>query len=390
MKIDNVEIITCPAGWRAWDFLRVSTDTGIVGFSDITDSNGAAPAVIAAVKMFGESILGRDPRQYEQVYSDLYRSSRQSAGGVVHKALAGIDNCLLDITAQSFDVPVYALLNGPSRDTVDLYWSHCATTRVRHAAEVGQTRPTALTDFESIGKEVSDTGYRAAKTNLIMLGDPPTVISQGFRGPLGSSDRLLGRLVPSSVLSVIEALKAGMAPDGALMLDINMHLRTEGVVRLAHELADVGLHWLEVDLGDPHALRYIRERATMPIASGEGLFTPSSYKPYLDAGAMDVALVDVRWAGLRMAKRIADLALLYEINVAPHNHGSPLSTLMSAHFCAAVSNLHHLEYDVDDVPWRDSILGSPLQIQDGQLRIPMGRGWGAEINEEVIRTAQLS
>lgn len=99
---------------------------------------------------------------------------------------------------------------------------------------------------------------------------------------------------------------------------------------------------------------------------------------------MDVAIVDVPWNGIWQAMKIAGLAESFEVNVAPHNFYGHLSTLMSAHFCAAIPNFRIMEIDIDDVPWKDDLVTKPPLIQDGMLKIPEGIGWGTELNEEAI------
>jgi galactonate dehydratase len=75
----------------------------------------------------------------------------------------------------------------------------------------------------------------------------------------------------------------------------------------------------------------------------------------------------------------------YEINVAPHNYYSHLATLISAHLCAVLPNARIMEIDIDDVPWKDDLISASLDIREGQLTIPSAAGWGAEVNEAVLR-----
>ena len=101
---------------------------------------------------------------------------------------------------------------------------------------------------------------------------------------------------------------------------------------------------------------------------------------------MDVASVDVIWNGFHQAKKIADLAETFEVNCAPHNYYSHLATFISAQWCAAIPNARILEFDVDDVPWRDELVTALPEISAGELRIPAGLGWGVELNEDVLRS----
>ncbi len=106
---------------------------------------------------------------------------------------------------------------------------------------------------------------------------------------------------------------------------------------------------------------------------------------YLEQQAVDVAIIDVAWNGILESAKIAAMADAYEVNVAPHNFNGHLGSLMSAHLCAAIPNFRVMEIDIEDVPWKDDLVSKPPVIEDGELLMPTGPGWGVEINEDVIR-----
>jgi galactonate dehydratase len=83
--------------------------------------------------------------------------------------------------------------------------------------------------------------------------------------------------------------------------------------------------------------------------------------------------------------KIASLVDTYEVNIAPHNFNGHLGSLMSAHFCAAIPNFRVMEIDVEDVPWKDSVVTAPPRIEAGELLLPTGIGWCADVNEDVLR-----
>jgi L-alanine-DL-glutamate epimerase-like enolase superfamily enzyme len=100
---------------------------------------------------------------------------------------------------------------------------------------------------------------------------------------------------------------------------------------------------------------------------------------------MDVAIIDVIWNGYMESLKIAAMADVYEMNVAPHNFYGHLSSVISAHFCAAVPNLRIMETDIDAVPWRDELVDHPPVIENGELVLPTRPGWGVEVNEAAVR-----
>ena len=144
------------------------------------------------------------------------------------------------------------------------------------------------------------------------------------------------------------------------------------------------MDWLELDTYSPKALRYIRDRAAMPIASLESLLGRRAILPFLEAEAVDVCIVDPLWNGVDESIKMAALCELYEVNCAAHNYHGWLGTAICAHFCAAIPNFRVLEVDVDDVPWKDEIVTTVPCIVDGVFTLPPGPGWGVDVDEEAL------
>ena len=187
-----------------------------------------------------------------------------------------------------------------------------------------------------------------------------------------------------TIAEQMAAFREGAGPEVDLLLDLNFNFKTEGYLEVAKAVAPYRLMWLEIDSYDPKALALIRSQAAMPVASCESLFGRRQFRPFLDAQAVDVAIVDVPWNGILEGLKIAAMAESYEVNCAPHNFYGHLSTMMSAQFCAAIPNFRIMEIDIDDVPWKDEVVSPPL-IEDGHLVLTDAPGWGVEVNEAAIR-----
>jgi len=381
MKVASLETLFCDAGWRPWIFLKATTEDGLVGWAEVTDSHGSPRGLAGIVEDLAPVVVGRDPRAGERLYWDLYRHTRQSPGSVIAKAIAGVENALLDIKAKALDVPVYELFGGPTRETIPLYWSHCGTTRARAWEVTGATKLASYEDVAALGREVVGSGYRAFKTNVVVPGEEPQVLMPGF-GEGGGTQH--AEEIAETLVRLLEAFREGTVDAARPIVDLNFNLEPEGVVRVARALEPFDLLWLEVDLFDPAALAHVRHVAPMPICSGENLYGSRGFRPFLEAGGMDVASVDVIWNGFHQAKKIADLAETFEVNCAPHNYYSHLATFIAAQWCAAIPNARILELDVDDVPWRDELVTAVPEISDGELRVPTGPGWGVEVREDVL------
>jgi galactonate dehydratase len=383
MKVRTLETLFCDAGWRPWIFLKATADDGAVGWAELTDSHGSPRGLAGIVEDLAPLVTGRDARAVEAIVWDLYRATRQSPGSVIQKAIGGIENALLDLKGKALGVPVYELFGGPTRDSVDVYWSHCGTTRARAWEVTNTPKLSTYDDVAALGREVVERGFKAFKTNIVVPGDAPQVLMPGFHGP--GLDRNPSSELESALLDLLHAFDEGTGGDAEPILDVNFNLSAEGLGRVAEVLTDTGLLWLEADVLDPAVLARLRAKSRVPICSGENLYTSRGFRPYLDAGALDVASVDVIWNGFHQSKKIADLAETYEVNCAPHNYYSHLATFISAQWCAAIPNVRMLEVDVDDVPWREQVTTEVPEIADGVLTIPSAPGWGVEVDEEVLR-----
>ena len=190
--------------------------------------------------------------------------------------------------------------------------------------------------------------------------------------------------IAAALVALLEAFAGGTGGAARPIVDLNFNLEPEGILHVARALEPFDLLWLEVDLFDPGALAVVRQRAPMPICSGENLYTVRGFRPFLEASALDVASVDVIWNGFHQAKKVADVAETFEVTCAPHNYYSHLATAIAAQWCAAIPNARICEIDVDDVPWRDELVTTQPETKRGALVVPTGPGWGTDIVEDVL------
>jgi L-alanine-DL-glutamate epimerase-like enolase superfamily enzyme len=384
MRITGFDTFVVDAGWRPWQFVAVRTDAGLTGYGECSDGRNPY-GVVGAVRDFEPILVGRDPRPVERLYWDMYRMARQSPGGIAAKAIAGIELALWDVKAKALGVPVYELHGGPLRERQPVYWSHCGTSRARHAAVIGVPPLRAMDDLFHLGAEVVRRGYRALKTNIVFPGDPASTYFPGFGGGPGTTDQTVTPRLLRHLETQIGTLRRAVGPDVGIALDLNFNFKPEAARQVARALEPFGLMWLELDMYDERALREVKDGTDLPICSGENLYGLRGYRPFFEARAMDVVMVDVPWNGFAQSKRIAELAESYELNIAPHNYYSHLSTLHSAHLCATVPNVKIMEIDVDDVPWKDELVDVPPTVADGELHISARPGWGADLIEAVAR-----
>jgi L-alanine-DL-glutamate epimerase-like enolase superfamily enzyme len=385
MRITGFETLQADAGWRLFSFLKITTDSGLVGWSEYNESFGSA-GLSEVIGTLAPSILGQDPTRFEAITAQLHVLTRQARGGINQQAIAAIENALLDIAARARGVPVCALFGGPVRERIPVYWSHCGTYRVRSAALMCVPPVLTYDDLARHGEEIRGRGFRALKTNILPAEAGRLVpFSPGFGRTPGWPELNWSPEILEATHRTLGALRDGAGPDMGLMLDVNFHFKTEGFRRIAEAVTPYGLTWLETDSFDADSLALLRRDAPCPIASCETLCHRRDFKRFFELYAMDVPIIDVIWNGLAESLKIAAMADAYEMNVAPHNFYGHLSTAISAHFCAAVPNLRIMEIDIDSVAWRDEFYTSAPVIEDGMLKLPSGPGWGIEVNEAAVR-----
>jgi galactonate dehydratase len=384
MKIARVDMMHADAGWRPWSFVKITTDEGLVGWSECTDSHGSPLGMQGVVRDLSPLLVGQDPRKIGKLLSDMHSRTRQSPGSIIQKAIGGIENALWDIKAKAFNVPVYELFGGVVRDSIPLYWSHCGTSRVRAWDIVQRPKISEIGDVEAFGKEVKASGYNALKTNIAVLGKDPHIYMPGFFKSAGGPELNADTPILEAIDQWIGSLRLAVGDNIGIALDLNFNFKTDGYIKIGRLLEKYDLSWLEIDTYDPVALRQIKDSINIPITSCENLYGARQYQSFFQHHAMDTAAIDVIWNGFSESKRIAEMADLHEMNICPHNYNGHLSTMISMQLCSIVPNLRIAEVDVDDVPWRDELFTKLPAIEKGEFKVSSLPGWGTDVNEKVL------
>lgn len=384
MKITDVTTFVVDGGWRPWIFVKIETDDGLHGFGECSD-NRSPHAIVGAIEDLKPTLIGTDPRAYEMRFWDMIRVHRQSPGGIAAKAIAGIECALVDIKARALGISVVELFGGPTRDKVRLYWSHCGTTRAQYSEFLNTPPIKTMDDVTKLGNEVVELGFTALKTNILIPDEASSLYMDGFGQGPGTTDQIASRKLLSHIENLIGTFRDAVGPNVDINLDLNFNFKPESAARIAKILEQFDLLWLEIDMYEPEALLQIKQSTSTKICTGENLFYMRDYIPYFELHAADIFMIDVPWNGFSQSKKIGDLAEVYQLNVAPHNYYSHLSTFISASLCAVLPNVRIMETDIDDVEWKDALVTTIPEIEDGYMSTPSGIGWGTELNEEIVK-----
>lgn len=380
--VGEVKTLSCSNATRNYHFLKLTTEDGIVGWAEY-DENFGSPGVTAVIEKLAHRLIGQSALFHEHIHEDLSNVTRPGAGGVIGQAIGAIENALLDVKAKALDVPCYVLLGGKVRETIRVYWSHCVSYRTR----APHFTPTIkdIDGVRQIAREVGERGFTAFKTNIFHYDENDGIKgwSPGFGRP-HDPGRNIARKTLNDLHRHLEVMREAAGPDIDMLLDLNFNAKTEGFLKFLRKLDDLDLYWIEIDTLDPKALAYLRANSRHSIASCETLIGLQQFLPFFREQAIDVAIIDTPWNGVWQSMKIAAAADAYQLNVACHNFYGHLSSMMNAHFCAAVPNLSIMETDIDRVAWDAELFTHVPEYRDGHMILPDRPGWGTEPVEEAL------
>jgi L-alanine-DL-glutamate epimerase-like enolase superfamily enzyme len=382
VRITAVEPFVCDGGLREFGFLKITTDEGIIGWSETYDWHTSA-SLWAALRVMGRRLIGEDPRRIELWNERTWYGGRPGVPERM-KVLAAVDMALYDIKAQWLGVPVYELLGGRFRDRIPLYWSHFATYRAVWPEKVGAEPQATYAEWAAGARDVVAQGYKVLKTNLIQEVGP------GQRATLPRyRDGAIDTHTLDQAVAWIGSIRDVVGPSVGISVDVQFDYRMGGIVQLARALEPFDLYWLEVESLDPDGLLAARTQTRTRLCHGESLIRREQFRPFFQRHVTDIVMLETLANGLTETRRIAEMAELYDVMVSPHNWMSPLGTMINAQLCAALPNVEILEIDMDDVPWKMDLLTHPFEIENGELIVPDRPGWGTAIDETVLAAHPL-
>jgi galactonate dehydratase len=358
LRITRVDVILSGTTWRNLTLVKVSTDSGIVGWGDATVEYREY-AVAAHLEFVRNLVVGLDALAPAQVWEAIVRDDFMAGDAVGTASAAGIMNALLDIAGQAYDVPVHRLLGGAVRDRVALY---------ANGWYQGERTPET---FARLAREVIARGHRALKLD-----------------PFGSAGLLATGREVGEAADLVGAVRAAVGPDVAIYVDAHGRLAPAMARRAAEALAahDVGYIEEPVAPDNLDALSALRAVSPIPIAAGERCIGRTGFKPLIERDCVDVIQPDASWAGgLTEVQRIAAWAELHGMVVSFHNANSPLATVTAAHLAAVLPNFLVLEtFDDFEEPWvREALPGLPAVV-DGGIPVPTRPGIGIVPDEDAL------
>jgi galactonate dehydratase len=364
LRIAKVEphVLTGVRAYGPWVLVRVETADGFVGWGEGTNFPGVQP-IATAVRNLADVVVGASAWEIERLWNRMYRALYYNGmGGVVMAAISAIDIALYDIVGQKLGVPVYNLLGGKVRDTLQIY-ANGWTEGIPRTPESLARRT----------KELVEKGYTGCKF------DPFTT------SPL---NREVTPQELRAAVAQVEAVRAAGGPDYEIAIDVHGRWNTNSALKIIRALEPCRLLFLEeaVPPENVATMAEVQRSVNVPLATGERIFGRHGFRELLERQAVRIIQPDIaRTGGITEFKKIASMAETYYVSVAPHNPNGPICTVASIHACLSIPNFLILEFFERDEPVFQEIIDGGLRRDKAAVFPPAGAGLGVRISDEFLR-----
>ena len=335
-------------------YLRIRTRDGLDGLYGYLDPEVIAPLV----RQFRSFLMGKNALAIESLWDQLYRRNRHSRAGHYMMALSAVDNALWDLRGKYFDVPVYQLLGGATREEVGVYGSCLGYT-----VEKGKAGPRAA--------ELKDKGFLHQKWFL----------------PYGPGS---GKTGLQHNIHLVEELRNAVGDEVQLMFDAFMGWDLPYAIEWAKAVEPYRPYWIEEAFA-PNRLesfKQLSQKTTIPVATGEHFYNRWEVLNFLKAGAIQFVQADPEWCGgISELVKICHLASSFGAKVFPHGHNLPAAYHVVASQSPEVCPL--VEYLINHVGNKLHFQKSPLLTETGRLPLLELPGMGIELDRNKIEKEEI-
>ncbi len=347
MKITRLETMFVKPRWL---FLKMHTDEGLAGWGEPI-VEGWSRTVAACVQEMGRYLIGQDPRRIEHHWQALYRGAFYRGGPVLVSALSGIEQAMWDILGKSLGVPVHQLLGGAVRDRIRVY------------CHVGGESAEA---YAEKGRAALARGFTAVKTC-----------------PFGAVRFVEGPAFVEGVVARVAALREAVGKSVDIGLDFHGRVGPAMAIQLARALAPLSPMFIEEPClpENVDAMATVARSTSVPIATGERLFTKWGFREVIEKQAAAILQPDLSHAGgILEVRQIAAMAEAYYAAIAPHCPLGPISLAAGLQVDACTPNFLCQE----QVSLGEGYIKQPFVVKEGYVAVPTGPGLGIEVDEAAV------
>ncbi|MEA4954576.1 MAG: mandelate racemase/muconate lactonizing enzyme family protein [Pseudoflavonifractor sp.] len=394
MKITSVECYLGTYSLGGFVTVKVNTDEGISGFGEAGLSYGkSSMAAFGQCQDFARLVIGMDPFNTEEIWEHLHRHTFWGMGGgvVITSAMAAIDTACWDIKGKALNLPVYKLIGGKTNKSLRAYAS-----QLQFGWRKLIEKNDALTllydpkDYYDVVKDAVSDGYDAVKIDPVFapledVGMAPFA-TQGnqVRGCYREHD------LKRSVERIAAAREAG-GPDMDIIVEIHSLLDANTASELGRALEPYRIMYYEEPTMpcNPNMFKHIKERCTLPLATGERSYTRWGFRQFFEDRTLEVIQPDLcNTGGITETKKICDMAQVYDVGVQVHVCGGPIATAAALQVEATIPNfVIHEEHNANLLNIFKKSGKYFYEPKNGKYEIPDLPGIGQEMSEEYLATA---
>jgi L-alanine-DL-glutamate epimerase-like enolase superfamily enzyme len=333
----------------------VDTDGGLTGIGEAC-SYGNPRMIADWVAWYAPFLAGRDLDDVSTVPRPTGTAADPGSPSAHDFAVAGIDCALWDLRGRAAGLPVRAMLAAKSDDSVRMYASGGVCYDWRHD-------PHTLVD--DVRGYVAD-GYDLVK---IRLGT-----HWGWDG-----------VTPDRFLRLLDEVRGEVGDGVQFAVDANSRLSREEALALAGGLSDRGIRWLEEPLAKDDLAGYVwlQQRTDLTISGGESLTTIEQFRPWLEAGALDIVQPDAGVCGISEVMRIGQLAERHGARLVPHSWHNGLMAMANAHAVAALPNADLLEDCMVQGPLKWGVIRGGSPVREATMKLPDAPGLGVDLIDDL-------
>jgi galactonate dehydratase len=361
MKTFGVTLPAAEQRDRPYVFVKLETNQGIAGWGEGT-LEGKAAATINCIEDFREFLIGADPMLVEHHWQSMYIHSFYRAGPVMGSAISAVDQALWDIRGKILGVPVYQMLGGPYDPKGVRGYYH---VRARTPAEMREVRARA--------KELGVTAIKGGIPGYYEWIETRDTIRRAVRH--------------------VATLRENLGDE--IDIGIDFHAKTSPSVAsiLCKEMEPLNLLFIEEPCPPENvkAMQRIARRSKVPIATGERLVASYNCRELVELGIVDIIQTDINHVGgITALWKVASLAEISGVKMAPHACEGPIGALATVHVDAAMPNFLVQEICSGVVPgekekiWAEWFGFPAMRMVDGKFPLPEKPGLGFELREQDV------
>lgn len=364
----------------------VETEDGARGTGE---SFFGAPATLAYLhETAAPMLLGRDARDRAAIARHLSPYVGYNGAGAEVRGNSAIDMALWDLWGRVLDQPVWRLLGGRSRDAIRTYNTCAGYQYVRGG--VGQKT-------HNWGLDAQEGPYEDLQGFLNDAGKvAESLLSEGITGmkiwPFDfAAERTFGAAItPDELAQAVEPfakIRKAVGSEMQIMAEMHLLWQPHAMAEIARALEPYDIYWIEDPMSAtaPASWADLRARVRPKIAGSETLASRAAFRAFMEAGALDVVIMDLGWCGgMTEAKAIADMADAFHLPIAPHDCTGPLAwgacTNLTIH---APNALVQESVRAFYSGWYNELAQNLPVVEDGHITLPEGVGMITELKPEV-------